>query len=97
MAKTKRGVEYSANMRRALYEGMLEAAKKKGMGLTEYCAYLWDDDWKAAMNAFAKFQVKEHTGNVQHNHNHEHHHTTDTAAFLDNVLGIERPEEETKH
>ena len=68
--------EYSANMRRALYEGLVEAAKEQGMTLTEYCQQWWNDDWKAAINAMAKFMPRENqvSGKVEHDHKHEHTH-----------------------
>jgi len=51
--------EYSANMRRAMYDSLLQAAKNKNMTLTQYCTQWWEEDWRAALRAFAMFLPRE--------------------------------------
>lgn len=93
--------DYAPNMRRALYEGLMKAAKEKKLTLTEYCQLWWEEDWKAAINAMAKFAPKENkvTGKVQHEHEHHHTHAgvDDTAKFIDSILGMEERDGEIKH
>lgn len=93
--------DYSANMRRALYEGLVKAAKAQNKTLTEFCQGWWEDDWKAAATAMAKFAPKENkvTGSVKHEHDHHHTHAgvDDTAKFIDSILGADESEGETKH
>jgi len=64
--------EYSANLRRAFYEGLLAAAKEQGKTLTEYCTQWWIEDRKGALDAMAKFSPKELKGEVTHDHRHAH-------------------------
>lgn len=89
--------DYSANMRRALYEGLIAAAKEKDMTLTEYCTAWWHEDWKAAANTMAKFAPRETkvTGSVKHDHEHKHT-VTETQSFIASVLGEDQAEE-TRH
>lgn len=63
--KQPRGHEYAPNMRRAFYEGLVRHARDKGMTLTEMCATWWEEDWKAAAAAFAKFLPREVKGDMR--------------------------------
>lgn len=98
---TKVKHQYAPTMRKALYEGLLKAAKDQGMTLSDYCATWWKEDWKGAARALAGFTPKEVestvTGKVSHDHQHHHTHAgmDHTMQFIDSVLGTEA--EETKH
>ena len=83
--------EYAPSMRRALYEGLLEAAKAKDLTLTEYCQTWWDDDWKAALNAMSKFMPREQqiSGKIDHNHNIGQ--LSQTVAFIEKVINPDTP------
>lgn len=58
---TKAKNDFAPNVRRAIYDGMLLAAKRKGQTLTEMAADWVDKDWQGALNALAKFAPRETT------------------------------------
>lgn len=83
--------DYSPRVRRALFEGLLAAAKAKDMTLSEYCQHWWEEDWKAAGSLLTKFLPKEHNikGRVNHEHHHTHEGLSSTLAFIEGVVGGE--------
>lgn len=84
---------YAAPMRRALWDGMLLAAKRQSMTLTEYCAFLWEDDWQAAANLFAKMMPREVAVEGRMEHEHTHKITlTQTLEFIEAALGSDNDE-----
>ena len=88
--------EYAANLRRAFYEGLLEAAKLKDQTLTEYCRDWWIDDRKGAVEAMAKFTPREATvrGTVEHSGTvkHLHEEAEITKAWLEQVMADDQGE-----
>lgn len=66
----KKKYDYSPQMRRAMYEGLLKAAKQQGMTLSTYCQTMWEEDWRAAGQLFARFLPKELTLDAEINVEH---------------------------
>lgn len=66
---TKAKHDYSPRMRRALFDGLVLAAERKGKTLTEVAADWWEEDWKKAAEVFTKFMPKENhiKGQIDHN------------------------------
>ena len=88
--------EYAANLRRAFYDGMLEAAKSQGLTLTEYCRDWWLEDRKGAVEAMAKFTPREATirGTMEHSGTvkHLHEEAEATKAWLEQVMAEDQGE-----
>lgn len=84
--------------RRALWDGLVEHARRQGKTLTEVAADWWQDDWKAALKALATFMPREKHVSGEVSHTHEHTHTAQTDEFLRLVLEKEKEQkQETRH
>ena len=88
-AKAK--TDISPIMRRVLLDGLRERARAEGKTLTEVCSDWWAEDWQAALNALARFQVRELKqeirGAVEHKHTHTHVALQEARDRLTELLG----------
>jgi hypothetical protein len=81
------GVDYRPRMQRALFQGLVKDARRKGLTLSEYFAEKWAEDWKAAAGILIKFfptnvNIKGHI-----EHLHSAGQLSQTLEFLEISLG----------
>jgi predicted oxidoreductase len=76
-------------IRNGWMEGVTIVARRRGMTVPELFAEWIEADPIAVLNAVARYTVREKSvsGKVEHEHRHTHEPISDTAGWIEGVLG----------